>query len=234
MGLPLPHLGNYPLAPPFHTVVEWLFGIKGAIESVPEISLRFLASLTNVLLLPAQRGIYLSVRNTLCFHFVWNSLLPLKMHLWNKMKASSRYFPRGSTSLHPAHVSPGLWAVPSANEMQSWSTCFKNRTPWIAFISKVPTAALIHTLLERFLSWMFSLVFPEISTLHLKGGSVVALWLPYLIKIPGRGCSLVSEMCSELAAHHPLGDSSSFQAIISHASWKSWKCVVKSQLQYEW
>lgn len=39
---------------------------------------------------------------------------------------------------------------------------FKNRTLWILFISKVPAAALIHTLFKRFLSRMFSRVFPEI------------------------------------------------------------------------
>ena len=57
MGLPLPHFGNYPWAALFHTVREWLFGIKEAIESVSKISLRFLTSLTNVLLLPSQKGI---------------------------------------------------------------------------------------------------------------------------------------------------------------------------------
>ena len=111
--------------------------------------------------------------------------------------------------------------------------CFKNRTLWVSFISKVPTAALIHTLFKRFLSQMFSWVFPEISVWHLKGGSGVALWWLsfYLIKILGRGCSPISDMCSELPVHLPLGESSSFQAIISRASWKPLKCVVKSQLK---
>lgn len=111
-------------------------------------------------------------------------------------------------------------------------TRFKNRTLWIPFISKVPAAALIHTLFKRFLSRMFSSVFPEINVWHLKGGSGVALWWLsfYLIKILGRGCSPISDMCSELQ-HLPLSESSSFQAIISRASWKPLKCVVKSQLK---
>lgn len=42
MGLPPSHFGNYPSAVLFCTVMEWLFGIKTAIESVSKVSLRSL------------------------------------------------------------------------------------------------------------------------------------------------------------------------------------------------
>lgn len=121
LGFLLLHFGNYPSAALFHT--EWLFGIKGAIEPVSQISLRFLTSLTNVLLLPWQRGIYLPVRNTLCFRSVWNPLLLLKTHPWNEMNASDRHFPRGNMGLHPARMGPGLTQHRLVGGMQAW--------PWL-------------------------------------------------------------------------------------------------------
>lgn len=81
--------------------MEWLFGIKGAIESVSKVSLRFLASLTNVLLLPSQKGIYLSVRDILCFHFVWNPLWLPKAHLWKRMTVSDRHSQGEAQALTP-------------------------------------------------------------------------------------------------------------------------------------
>lgn len=147
-GLALPPLSNYPLADLFHTVIEWLFGIKGAIESVSKISLRCLSSLTNMLLLPSPRCIYLSVRNTLCFCFVQNPLLLPKTHLWNKINASDRHCPRGSRSLHPAHRGPGLSAAPFCWWNAVMALCALKIEPHGIFsISKVSMAALIHMLL---------------------------------------------------------------------------------------
>jgi len=139
-GLPPSHFGNYLSAVLFCTVMEWLFGIKGAIESVSKVSLRFLASLTNVLLLLLQKGIFLSVRNTLCFHFVWNPFtsedtsVGRNEYLWQT-------FPRGSMSPHPTVTGLGLQQLHFVDEKQS-GTCVPCKwNPVEFFLPELSTAA---------------------------------------------------------------------------------------------
>lgn len=140
--------------------MEWLFGIKGAIESVSKVSLRFLASLTNVLLLPSQKGIYLSVRNTLCFHFVWNPLLLRKAHLWERMNASDRHSQGEAWALTPP------WQVLAFSSSILLMKCSQgpvylaNGTLWassfLRFLLLLPPTTPSMSLKRFCFSWMFS------------------------------------------------------------------------------
>lgn len=187
MGLPLLHFGNYPWVALFHTFIEWLFGIKGAIESVSKISLRFLTSLTNVLLLPSQKGILPACQKYAMFSFCVKSSFASEDTSVGSNECFWQTFPKGKHESSPCPC--GSWPLSNTILLIKCShgpVCFKNRTPQISFISKVSTGTLIHMLFKRFLPWTFSLVFSRSKYFLLKSGWVVPLWLwsPYLIKIP--------------------------------------------------
>lgn len=177
-------------------------------------------------------------QNILCLHFVWNPLLLLKTHLWNKMNDSNRHFSGGSTSLYPAH--PGLWIAPFFCWNGVMALCAFKTEPhgfpsflrsllqlsFTCYLRDSFLNILPHFSRSKYFSFKVGRVGGGVGRVHCSSVTVS----PHCVKILRTRVLSCFLTCSKLAVHHPLEwvtQSSGYHLL--HLV-KTLKCGAKSQL----